>query len=488
MKKLALASVLAALAALVQARQFEVAAWRGETVAALVEDFAVPDMDLNLLPEGVEGRMGTLREVRYMTAPRSLQYLYCADRVEWESDEKGPRVVELTVSADAKAGVYNVGPMKLKIVDRVLPPAREWKFYLDLWQHPWAVSRVNDLTPFSWRHYRKMRPVWELLASAGQKSLTVSILEQPWDHQCYDPYHSMIGRKLGKDGKWEYDYGLFDEYVEFGRSCGIGPDISCYTMCPWGYIVRYTGPDGETVAIEAKPGTRAFDDFWGPFLEDFARHLKEKGWFKDTFIAMDERSPEDVLYIAKFVQKHAPGMRIAMAGNRKPSDFKGITIDSYSQLLNYVTPDFLAECAERRAKGYVTTHYVCCSPFYPNTFMSSGAGEAFWNGVYPAIVGLDGFLRWAWNSWGEDAMSDASYWWWRAGDTFLVYPDGSPSWRFFELRNGIVAAEKIRILKEQGLFTAEIAELSKRFIVKDAVANKSNYVAIRKATLDLVNR
>ena len=488
MKKLALASVLAALAALVQARQFEVAAWRGETVAALVEDFAVPDMDLNLLPEGVEGRMGTLREVRYMTAPRSLQYLYCADRVEWESDEKGPRVVELTVSADAKAGVYNVGPMKLKIVDRVLPPAKEWKFYLDLWQHPWAVSRVNDLTPFSWRHYRKMRPVWELLASAGQKSLTVSILEQPWDHQCYDPYHSMIGRKLGKDGKWEYDYGLFDEYVEFGRSCGIGPDISCYTMCPWGYIVRYTGPDGETVAIEAKPGTRAFDDFWGPFLEDFARHLKEKGWFKDTFIAMDERSPEDVLYIAKFVQKHAPGMRIAMAGNRKPSDFKGITIDSYSQLLNYVTPDFLAECAERRAKGYVTTHYVCCSPFYPNTFMSSGAGEAFWNGVYPAFVGLDGFLRWAWNSWGEDAMNDASYWWWRAGDTFLVYPDGSPSWRFLELRNGIAAAEKIRIFKEQGLFAGELAKLAARYDSKTAVANKCDFPAIRKATLDLVNR
>jgi hypothetical protein len=298
----------------------------------------------------------------------------------------------------------------------------------------------------------------------------------------------MIGRKLGKDGKWEYDYGLFDEYVEFGRSCGIGPDISCYTMCPWGYIVRYTGPDGETVAIEAKPGTRAFDDFWGPFLEDFARHLKEKGWFKDTFIAMDERSPEDVLYIAKFVQKHAPGMRIAMAGNRKPSDFKGITIDSYSQLLNYVTSDFLAECAERRAKGYVTTHYVCCSPFYPNTFMSSGAGEAFWNGVYPAIVGLDGFLRWAWNSWGEDAMNDASYWWWRAGDTFLVYPDGSPSWRFLELRNGIAAAEKIRIFKEQGLFAGELAKLAARYDSKTAVANKCDFPAIRKATLDLVNR
>ena len=116
MKRLAMVATLAVLSTVVQARQFEVAAWRGESVAALVEDFAVPDMDLDLLPEGVEGRMGTLREVRYMTAPRSLQYLYCADRVEWDSGESGPRVIELTVSPDAKAGVYNVGPMKLKIV------------------------------------------------------------------------------------------------------------------------------------------------------------------------------------------------------------------------------------------------------------------------------------------------------------------------------------------------------------------------------------
>jgi hypothetical protein len=193
-------------------------------------------------------------------------------------------------------------------------------------------------------------------------------------------------------------------------------------MCPWGYVVRYTGPDGKTVKVKALPGTPEFDGFWCPFLKDFAQHLKDKGWFKDTFIAMDERSPEDVLYIANFVQKHAPGMRISMAGNRKPSDFKGIVIDSYSQSLGHVTADFLAECPERRAKGFITTHYVCCGPRYPNTFMDSAPGEAFWNGAYPGFVGLDGFLRWAWNSWGEDAMKDATYWNWLAGDTFLVYP------------------------------------------------------------------
>ena len=487
--KLVVAALVAAsVAGYAEARTQKIAAWRGETVAALVEDFAVQDLDLEALPEGVEGRIGVLKEVRYMTAPHSLQYRRSADRVEWGSKDAGPKVIELQVSPNAAPGVSTAGPLQIKIVDRVLPPAKDWKYYLDLWQHPWAVSRVNKVKPFSKAHYEAMRPVWELLATAGQKALTVSMLDEPWDHQCFDAYYSLIKRTKNADGSWTYDYSLFDEYVEFGRSCGLGPDIACYTMCPWGYIIRYTGPDGKTVAVEAKPGTPQFDGFWCPFLKDFAQHLKDKGWFKDTFIAMDERSPEDVLYIANFVQKHAPGMRISMAGNRKPSDFKGIVIDSYSQSLGHVTADFLAECPERRAKGFITTHYVCCGPRYPNTFMDSAPGEAFWNGAYPGFVGLDGFLRWAWNSWGEDAMNDATYWNWLAGDTFLVYPDAAPSWRFLDLRNGIVAAEKLRILKEEGLMDKEIARVAAMYDMKSAVANKCNFRRIRQETLNLVNR
>ena len=106
----------------------------------------------------------------------------------------------------------------------------------------------------------------------------------------------------------------------------------------------------------------------------------------------------------------------------------------------------------------------------------------------PAFLGLDGFLRWAWNSWPEDPTKDATYWNWRAGDTFLCYPNGEPSWRFLELRNGIIAAEKVRLLKEKGLFADKIAEMAKKYDVKQANENKCDFVAIRKATLELVNK
>ena len=35
----------------------------------------------------------------------------------------GPQVVEIAVSADAKPGVYRIGDVNLRVVDRVLPPA-----------------------------------------------------------------------------------------------------------------------------------------------------------------------------------------------------------------------------------------------------------------------------------------------------------------------------------------------------------------------------
>ena len=484
LKTLVVAAVAVAGAFALQARTFEVTAWRGETVAARVPDFA----ELGKAPDGIKVRFGVLESVKYAPTVESLQRLEVYDRVEWNSDDDGPRVVEVSVPADAKPGVYSCGMMNIRVVDRVLPPAKEWKYFLDLWQHPWAVSRYHDVKPFSKKHYAKMRPVYELLASAGQKTITTTILPEAWDHQCYDAYGTMIGRVKREDGTWQFDYSVFDEYVEFCRGCGLGPAICCYTLCPWGYVVRWQNAKGETESCVAKPGTKEFEDYWGVFLQAFATHLKQKGWFEQTYISMDERSIEDVKLIGEFVQKHAPGLRISMAGNQLPSQY-GVTIDDFCMILSdKINADYLKETTERRAKGMVTTYYVCCWPLYPNTFMSSGPGEAFWLGAYPAMIGLDGFLRWAWNSWPKDPRKDATYWAWTAGDTFLCYPDGEPSWRFMELRNGIAAAEKVRLLKEQGLFKEELAKVAALYKQDEATANKSNFAKIRQATLDVVNK
>lgn len=127
---------------------------------------------------------------------------------------------------------------------------------------------------------------------------------------------------------------------------------------------------------------------------------------------------------------------------------------------------------QRRKEGRITTFYVCCGPDRPNTFMDSELDEAFWCGAYPAMCGLDGLLRWAYNSWPADACADASYGSWRAGDTFLVYPDGSPSVRFLALLNGIQQAEKFNRLKAEGGADEALAALAAKYDLKAALGKR----------------
>ena len=479
-KAVALAAFCAAGAAF--GFDLRVTVWRGESHSFIVSD-EYPDISGSA--PGIEVRGGTLMPVRY-NAGDTLEYRTVADRAEYGSKAPGIHFATITVAPDAKPGEYRMGQLVVTVVDRVLPPPREWKYFLDLWQHPWAVARVNGVKPFSDAHYAAMEPLWRMLADAGQKALTVTLVDQPWNHQCYDAYGSMVVRRRGADGKWTFDYSVFDRYVEFGRKCGLGPDIACYTMCPWGYMVDYVDADGKSVRAEARPGKPFFDEYWGGFLVDFSRHLEERGWLKDAYIAMDERSPEDLAYIAKFVRRVAPGLKIAMAGNRRPSEFRGIEIDNYSQSMGHVDAKFLEDVAARRKEGWKTTYYVCCGPARPNTFMRSGRGEAFVCGFYPAACGLDGFLRWAYNSWGADPMNDMTYFRWTAGDVALVYPNGSPSWRFLELRNGIVAAEKFRILREMGGRDAQLDALAAKFDLRKLL-DGTDYMALRGAVQETVN-
>ena len=441
---------------------------------------------------------------------------------------KVPTVVRITAAADAKPGIYNFGQLEVTVLNRVLPPAKDWKYFLDLWQHPWAVSRYFNVKPFSKEHYAKMEPIYRTLAECGCKALTTTLLDLPWNHQCYDGYYSMIGRVKKSDGTWVFDYKLFDEYVEFGRKCGLGPDIACYTMCPWKYMVtwreevtgngergtgngeRGTGNgesgtgNGEILERREKllPGTAEFEAYWGPFLVDFAAHLKEKGWFADTYIAMDERGPEDVRKIVDLIQAKAPGMKVAICGKTKPSAFAGIQIENFCQGFIHLRDSFLPELAPRRAKGYKTTFYVCCSAKHPNTFFESPRDEGFYLGAYPVMVGFDGFLRWAANSWPEDPYKDASFRTkdWKAGDVFLVYPGGELSSRLIDLRSGVVAAEKMRILREGGEGDGErvtgngeriektIAEIAKRYHFFPSVRDPSfDFKGFRREVESLVN-
>ena len=400
-----------------------------------------------------------------------------------------------TVTAIAQGGRKIGFDITVAVQNRTLSEPKDWKFFLDLWQHPLAVARYHGVKPWSKDHYAMLEPLLKELASIGQKTITATLTDHPWNHQNFDAYHTMVEHVKGADGRFIHDYSIFDKWVEFAQSCGLGPQIHCYTMVTWGNLIHYVdGKTGDKIAEKLVPGTPEHEEFWGPFLMDFEKHLKEKGWLGRTYIAIDERSREELTASAAVLKKYAPSLKIQMAGNKPPSTFEGIEIHNYSQAMraDWVSPEFKAEVKARREKGYVTTTYICCSPPRPNTFTFSQYSEQMWLGLYAAAQGFDGMLRWSVFNWPRDPLFDTSFnphhGSWAPGDTFLVYPGPRLSVRWENLRDSIENFEKIRILRESGAFTPELgAALSKIDYTKEAANGSEAYFTSRvKAVTDAI--
>ena len=360
-----------------------------------------------------------------------------------------------TLTANCDGMIFKL-PLTLEVGKNVLPEPKDWKFHLDLWQNPYAVARYFDFPLWSKEHFDTMRPIMEYLASAGQKVITTSIIQHPWNSQTEDPFESMVGKFRGMDGTWKYDYTVFDRWVEFMMSCGITEQIDCYSILPWHLTFEYFDARLNcTVSKKMEPGSKEYEDYLLPFLTDFAKHLKAKGWFEKTCIAMDER-PKDLLEHAyAIVHKAEKNFKIEGAVNYFGPEVAERMYDiSFAFREPLLTPEQLSN---HLAKGNMVTIYTCCSPQRPNTFIDSNPSESVFLGWFVAAAGYSGYLRWAYNSWVKDPCVDARFRTWRAGDCYLVYPDG-PSIRMERLIEGIQDFEKIRVLRN-GLKADKAAKL-----------------------------
>ena len=378
-------------------------------------------------------------------------------------DAKTARPVWITIDvpSDAIAGEYiaklelfangkkkETFTLNLNVVDKILPHYTEWAFHLDLWQNPYAVARTEGVEPWSDAHWEALKPAMQMLASSGQKVITTTLNKRPWNGQTEDPFDTMIEWKKKKDGTWEYDYTVFDNWVEFMMDLGITKQINCYSMVPWGNILFYFDEEiNEEIKVSAAPGTKEYEELWKPFLTDFIEHLRTKGWENKTLIAMDERAPEEMKAMLQLLNETAPSLGVSLADNHKsyklyPDQLvdlcvaHGATVDAEDRVY-------------RAEKNYVTTWYVCCADVFPNNFTFSPPAEGAFIGWYTMAADFDGFLRWAYNSWVIDPLIDSRFRTWPAGDTYIIYPQGRSSIRFERLMEGIQDFEKIRIIKTE---------------------------------------
>ena len=343
---------------------------------------------------------------------------------------------KVTVTVNGSSQTLNIA---LKVSDKAIPVPANRKFFLELWQYPITEADYYKVKPWSDEHFRLMEPAMRNLKEAGEDVITASFFWDPFNPSARNADEMMMKPIKTRSGEWDYDFTNFDKWVNFMMSLGINKQITCFGMAPLNYKYYYFDEAKNQVEFFQQGINGAqYRQFWKSYLTAFEKHLKEKNWFNITTIGFSEKNPDVLVPLINLIKGVDKDWKISFSGKY----FAQIQDDvyDYSLISNQQIPDSTID--RRRSKGFITTFYTSCWERFPNTFVVSDPVDATWLSWNAANRNMDGYLRYAYDYWTPNVLSDvrsnlAS------GDRFLIYPYGKSSIRFEMFKDGIEDYEKI---------------------------------------------
>lgn len=365
--------------------------------------------------------------------------------------------------------------LQLDVKAHRLPDAKDWKFYLNLWQHSSNIARKHDVRLWSEEHFTVLKAYAQSLAALGQKSITVCVSEVPWSGQdCYHEHkysgnlfeYSMIGIVRKTDGTYIYDYSRMQRYIDLCTEAGITGNIELF-----GLVNVWARPElGEAPCKEYPEALRIryLDAADGCMkymrdAEDIKNYIRAlEAYFLETDqiqrarIAADEPGDVEKYRISlNLLKELAPSFQCTTAINHAEfiEEFHEViddfipylrcTIHEYDRLMQY-----RKDYPEKRFSWY-----VCCGGASPNTFIRTEPVESRMIGILTSYLKMDGFLRWAYTIWPDDPRHEIRYSAFEAGDTCFVYPGNNGgvllSLRYKNLQRGIADYTLLEELRER---------------------------------------
>lgn len=283
------------------------------------------------------------------------------------------------------------------------------------------------------------------------------------------------------DGTWTADWKLFDQAVEDWLARG-STFFRAEAITGWRNNLNFAASDS--------PEDQATRREWAAKLTLLDQHLAEKKWEKMFGIyAFDEppissnypnpgdtAGPENAAKIrefARFVQKHAPHLRIMMVDCDPAYEDVKLNVPAYTWVphINHFHPEFQQR---RQAMGEQSWMYVCITtvyvPEFPDIWRIDRSGTShraigWWLSRYHC----DGFLYWAVDYWPQDVFANPVAYPGGNGEGFLFYPAPDkasppyPSVRLEIIRDGFEDYDLFTMLREK------IAQIEKEPAQAEAV-------------------
>lgn len=112
----------------------------------------------------------------FSTTPESAQPLWLTISVPHNA-KPDIYTAEVVISYDRNSEIRL--PLTLEVQPYTLATPDQWNYHLDLWQHPSAVARAEELELWSDAHFEALKRDMTLLANAGQKVVTATLNKDP---------------------------------------------------------------------------------------------------------------------------------------------------------------------------------------------------------------------------------------------------------------------------------------------------------------------
>jgi len=361
----------------------------------------------------------------------------------------------------------------LSVAEYRLPDPKDWKFYLNLWQHLTSVARHHDVHLWSDEHFEVLSHYVRAIAALGQKSVTLCAGEIPWGGQActsdranpanlYE--YSIVGITRKTDGTFVYDYSKMQRYIDLCTEAGITGDIEIFglvnvwqnltpQLCeayPENIVLRYLDEaDGRIKYIRRKEDVL-------DYIRALEAYFTATGQIERVRIGADE--PGDVERYREtlnLLKETAPSFKCSTAINHAEfiEEFQH-QIETSAPYLGCVTKEYQRLTEHKEKFPHKKLLWYTCGYFSaPNNCLINPLTDNRAIGPLTHRLGMDGFLRWNFCLYSDTPRTDIRYSAFGTGDINFVYPSHNGkvllSLRYKNLQRGIGDFELLRAATEK---------------------------------------
>lgn len=301
---------------------------------------------------------------------------------------------------------------------------------INFWPHWTSFCRYYKLELWSEPFWHMAQRYLREMAAGGANVVTANIVEDPFRYPLppelyhFNHFPGMVGWVRRRDGRFGFDYAVYDRYVEANFAAGIDQEIECHAMLPCKmqkpWLDYFDEVAGKRVQVETSHDAPDYREAWSQFFASFTEHNRRRGWLeKLTLCIYDEPQDEHSFRsAAQLARRCAPDLRITAAIPPQVA----LRLTDVLDIATLNAGEFSAEAAAQlRAAGLEVRWYNCCHPAWANTLFVSPLSDAYRLAWITAAQQLGGYLRWSIVDWTDDPWRDPAFNW-PTGDTCLLYP------------------------------------------------------------------